>query len=206
MGCPKLKKDGTSSGKFWGADGAKKLLLQDNWRNGLDKDVLGRNTILIELPCPLWNVPEAMEDLEKTLIKPKDNDGSVLNLYGLTAPLRKLLQDKAERDAWIGKMRAHLQVQNEKAMKDQAGELTVGAQNIVTAPAPRTNPTAGVQAEMDAFEFFGFLEDYDENNEPEKITKCMALKHTKRHIPDGQGAVSITCDKCNYGYKIRSTM
>jgi hypothetical protein len=117
MGCNKKRKDGTPGTTMWGIDGAKKLLLTDeNWESKVDMEIFERNYNLICLPCPLWNVADAFKALEPAVQKPADYRGTeaetIWDSYGLTAPVRKMLEKRAERDAWITKLRSHLQIMN----------------------------------------------------------------------------------------------
>ena len=120
MGIPKRKANGDIGTKMWGKDGAAKLVATHTPEElevlfDRDKDVYKRNYALITLPCPSWDLAEASKALEACVRAPIDGDAeAILNGYGITAPVRKLLLDKAERNAWISKLRAHLQEQNRK--------------------------------------------------------------------------------------------
>jgi hypothetical protein len=118
MGCPKRKKDGTLSGTNWGEAGAKKLIAeqtivngQPNWLLRMDPDIYARNKILTTLPCPLWNVAEAREQLPEL----QAVEGNGLDFYGVTAPIRQAMRNKVARDAWISQLRANLQLKNKEA-------------------------------------------------------------------------------------------
>jgi len=115
MGCNKRRKDGSLGATNWGIDGAQKLLTKKNWSEGLDEAVLEKNYNVIKLPPPLWNLNEAKTALDACRIDPKLCDvKGTFDSFGLTEPVRKLLTDRSERDAWIAKMRAHLQIENNK--------------------------------------------------------------------------------------------
>lgn len=102
-GCPKTKKDGTPMKNGWGYDGAVKLLENENWAQGLDEDHLEKNWALTTLPCPLWDLQEAEESLAECS-EAFDQVEDVWDTWGVTAPVRKILDSKAERDAWIAKV------------------------------------------------------------------------------------------------------
>jgi len=144
MGIPKRKKNGLIGTKMWGIDGAEKLVathtdteLQQMFIN--DKETLDRNRTLITLPCPDWNLAEAANAME-ACIKPFDiGDGAtILDSYGITAPVRNLLLDKTERDIWISKLRAHLQEQNKVAKSktkdsDEDSQATIEVNSAMDA-------------------------------------------------------------------------
>jgi len=112
-GCPKRKKDGSAGTTCWGATGAIKLLTEVNWQAKVDPDILDRNRVLTQLPCPLWDLKVAVESLKGCMVTPAAGYG--LDYYGLTAPVRQELRDKAARDAWILRLRAQLQQNNKEA-------------------------------------------------------------------------------------------
>lgn len=125
MGCNKRRKNGTDGSTMWGADGAKKLIateLESEWKAKINKSVYDRNHTLIKLPCPLWNIEEAANQLQDcvtfpTEIIPEEQE-KILNNYGITEPVRKLLNNAAERTSWISKLRAYLQVVNKTPKKE----------------------------------------------------------------------------------------
>lgn len=112
-GCPKRKKDGSAGTTCWGTTGAEKLLKEEGWQSKVDKDILERNRVLVQLPCPLWDLKSASEALSSCMVTPTAGRG--FDFYGLTAPVRQELRDKATRDAWIQKLRAQLQQNNKEA-------------------------------------------------------------------------------------------
>jgi hypothetical protein len=124
-GCNKRKKDGTPGTTMWGIDGATKLLTmgtEDEWMAKIDKETFERNKHLITLPCPSWDLEEVSTALETVTIMPptiSDEDTiKILDSYGITTPVRSMLCDKAERDLWISKLRAHLQSINKGLSSD----------------------------------------------------------------------------------------
>jgi hypothetical protein len=118
MGCNKRKKNGDPGSTMWGRDGAEKLLVVDKeWEKKIDMEVFERNFNVVKLPCPLWKLNEAWLALKGSIIEPSASDTcGVLDGYGITEPVRKMLGDKAARDEWISKLRAHLQAKNEGKM------------------------------------------------------------------------------------------
>jgi len=123
MGCPKRRKDGTLMKSNWGIDGAMKLLAKPNWQLGLDGEILERNRILIELPCPLWDLKELEEALSSCITTPStvtiEGRDAIFTRYGLTASVRQSMEDQAARSAWIESMRVKLQEQNNIAEKEE---------------------------------------------------------------------------------------
>lgn len=106
-GCTKLKKDGTPSTKGWGHDGAEKLLREqpDNWMDGLSKQELEKNWMVVTLPCPTWD----LEESEQALLECSKEYAleECWDEYGITEGVRKKLAEKVERDAWSAKLRMH---------------------------------------------------------------------------------------------------
>jgi len=124
MGCPKRRKDGTLMKSNWGIDGAMKLLAKPNWQLGLDGEILERNRILIELPCPLWDLKELEEALSSCITTPTtvttEERDAIFTRYGLTVSVRQSMEDQAARSAWIESMRVKLQEQNNVAEKEES--------------------------------------------------------------------------------------
>ena len=108
-GVPKLLKSGEKAKNNWGQAGAIKLLAEhpEDWHQGLDTDALERNYALTTLPCPDWDLENAAEWLHKVTTAYEETD-EFWGRYGVTLPVRKHLQDKAARDAWISRLRTHL--------------------------------------------------------------------------------------------------
>jgi len=110
MGCMKLKKDGTP-GTMWGEAGAKKLIEKkgEDWYKGLDANVLERNYNVIALPCPEWDMDQAIEDLLEVAIPARkvtpSYKNSILDKLGVTEKIRKELDIKEARQKWIADMR-----------------------------------------------------------------------------------------------------
>lgn len=119
QGCNKRKKDGSLGSTMWGIDGAEKVLLLNDLKElPIDQDVVERNRVVIQLPTPIWDVKQARLSLNSCFIEPKECDNkAILDQFGITVNVRKLLSDKAERDAWIEKLRAKLQVMNKEVKK-----------------------------------------------------------------------------------------
>jgi len=121
LGCNKKRKDGSPGATMWGIDGAKKLIAthtESEWSRLVDWDTYTRNYDLIKLPCPLWNLEEAVYELGSIIKNPinltYEESTKILDTFGVTEPVRKLLSDKAERSIWISKLRAYLQEKNAK--------------------------------------------------------------------------------------------
>lgn len=133
MGCPKPSKAGVDTGKRWAIDGAKKLIAKnpETWADGLDKDVLERNWNVIKLPCPLWEGENVELPVTELLEASWEQCEKILDGFGLTAGVRKLMEQKAEREAWIAKLRAHLQKESEDAMENR---------KEISAPSPSPAP------------------------------------------------------------------
>jgi 5'-3' exonuclease len=109
-GCPKKKKDGTSTTN-WGPAGAAKLLQEGaDFEEILDEDILLRNTILVKLPCPIWNIAERAAALPKHRI----TSGNGFDHYGVTAPIRAIMRDTASRHQWVNQLRTRLQQSNKE--------------------------------------------------------------------------------------------
>ena len=112
IGCPKIKKDGTSS-KNWGIDGVKTLLKDnpDDWMEAgkIDKKIVERNRMVIQLPCPLWNISEVAEEMNEVTIAPVEYTDSEKDAmwhgYGMSVRARELYKSKAERDRWVNSLR-----------------------------------------------------------------------------------------------------
>lgn len=107
-GCAKNKKDGTPAKNGWAHKGAKELLNDPDWTKVVDADELERNRIVTTLPCPLWDMDQASDDLISCIKTYPRNDG-VWDKYMVTAPIRKQLNSKEERDIYIQRLRMHLQ-------------------------------------------------------------------------------------------------
>lgn len=116
-GCPKFKKNGEPTAKAWGFDGAEKFLKTadpDKWYEGFDVDHMEKNWVVTTLPCPLWDLKQAEESLGECSVS-YEEDPSVWDTWGLTEPVRAVLDKKAERDAFVAKIHALV-----KGMRDRA--------------------------------------------------------------------------------------
>jgi len=124
IGCPKIKKDGTSS-KNWGIDGVKTLLKDnpDDWREAgkIDKKIVERNRMVIQLPCPMWNISDVAEELNEVTIAPvtytEDEQNALWHGYGMSVRARELYKSKAERDKWLTSLRLKMIDMIDKAPK-----------------------------------------------------------------------------------------
>ena len=119
-GIPKLKKDGTLAAHGWGQLGASKLLAEhpDDWHVGLDADHLERNYQIVTLPCPDWDAKQAMLGLNEVTTVYSQTD-EFLSRYGVTLPVRKALDSKAARDAWVAKLRIHILEANKPSLQKE---------------------------------------------------------------------------------------
>lgn len=112
-GCTKYKKDGTPAKNGWGKVGAEKHIEAnpDSWWEGVDPDELTKNHDVTTLPCPLWDITEAIEAL-KTETKEYEYNGTHWDRYGITEKVRTHLVTKANREAFINKLRMYLNKEN----------------------------------------------------------------------------------------------
>jgi len=119
-GIPKLKKDGTLAAHGWGQLGASKLLAEhpDDWHVGLDADHLERNYQIVTLPCPDWDAKQAMLGLNEVTTVYSQTD-EFWSRYGVTLPVRKALDSKAARDAWVTKLRIHILEANKPSLQKE---------------------------------------------------------------------------------------
>ncbi len=106
-GCTKLKKNGEPAKSGYGPKSAEKLLAQHphDWTEFLDTEEVERNRNVVTLPCPLWDVEECYHHLD---YKEYETDESLWDEYGVTAPVRKMLDSKAERQMFIARLRTYL--------------------------------------------------------------------------------------------------
>lgn len=95
-GCTKLKKDGTPSKTGWGETTSAKLLKDPDWESVLDPDELTKNKMVTTLPCPEWNVDEAMEAMLGLKVSYEQTD-EFWTRFGITPQVQKLLALGAER-------------------------------------------------------------------------------------------------------------
>jgi hypothetical protein len=119
LGCNKRKKDGSVGTSMWGMDGATKLVateLESEWTHKIETDVYRRNYNLIKLPTPLWDTDVALHYLSQVAKQPEainlEEKAKILDGFGLTAPVRKLLDDASERAKYIKSLRIYLQDKN----------------------------------------------------------------------------------------------
>lgn len=108
-GCTKFKKNGEPMKNGWGKDGAEKHIEAnpDTWHVGIDKDELDKNWMVTTLPCPTWDIDQAEADLLESSVRYEVTD-EYWDRYGVTANVRKSLQEKANRDAFISRLRMYL--------------------------------------------------------------------------------------------------
>jgi hypothetical protein len=106
-GCPRTKKDGNPAAKNWGQTSAAKLLESADWQSQLDAAYLERNRVLTTLPCPLWDLEQA-ETALVDCATPYERTDVHWDRYGVTAPVRKMLDDRSQREQWVQKLRLHL--------------------------------------------------------------------------------------------------
>ena len=112
-GCTKLKKDGTPAQKGYGKKTAKDLLEDPDWQSKLPADELERNRTVTTLPCPLWNLEVVAEELDEVSTVHEQSD-EFWDRYGVTEPVRKLMIVKANRDAFIAKLRLYMLAKKEE--------------------------------------------------------------------------------------------
>jgi len=62
---------------------------------------------------------------------------------------------------------------------------------------------AGALPAIPQWEYYGFANGWQQR--PVRVTNCQSLKHAVRFNEEGKSITVITCDKCNYGYKIDSS-
>jgi len=106
-GCPKRLKNGELAKKNWGQVGAAKLLVDPDWQAQIDPDYLERNRLLTTLPNPTWDIAQAESDLRAVAVG-YDKTDEFWNRYGITEPVRKVLDDRSNREIWLEKLRLHL--------------------------------------------------------------------------------------------------
>lgn len=111
-GCTKFKKNGQPMEKGWGKDGAEKHITEnpEDWHKVANKDELDRNWMVTTLPCPTWDVEQVAEILRDLSVQHStvcEEFERLCDFYGVTASVRALLTKKAERDAFIAKLRLH---------------------------------------------------------------------------------------------------
>jgi len=149
LGCNKRKKDGTPGTSMWGIDGAKKLLATDvDWEKKIDMSVFERNYELIALPCPSWDINECFHEISGSCSEnamasaTEEETNPIWDRYGVTANVRKLLNDRAAREEWISKLRAHLATTNEVAKVKKAEEVGEVATNDTLMPETKLETSA----------------------------------------------------------------
>jgi hypothetical protein len=109
-GIPAFKKNGERSKNNVGQTTATKMLENENWADDLHPDAeaaLERNWMLTTLPCPGWDLDAVALEINELTVAHEQTD-EFWQRYGITQPVRKHLQDRANRDAWISKLRLHL--------------------------------------------------------------------------------------------------
>ena len=73
--------------------------------DGLSKQELEKNWMVVTLPCPTWD----LEESEQALLECSKEYAleECWDEYGITEGVRKKLAEKVERDAWSAKLRMH---------------------------------------------------------------------------------------------------